>query len=105
MLTGELKKELIDLLTPLVTQHQEARKLVTDDVVRQFMTTRPLDFNFWSLFAEVVSNEMLSSGGCITEYVNISKKKLKDVSCLLLPILSGRVFSIFIGHFRRRVKW
>lgn len=46
MLTGELKKELIDLLSPLVTQHQEARKAVTDDVVKQFMTTRPLEFTF-----------------------------------------------------------
>lgn len=50
MLTGELKKELIDLLSPLVTQHQEARKAVTDDVVKQFMTTRPLEFTFWLLF-------------------------------------------------------
>lgn len=46
MLTGELKKELIDLLSPLVTQHQEARKAVTDDVVKEFMTTRPLEFTF-----------------------------------------------------------
>lgn len=42
MLTGELKKELIDLLTPLVTNLQEKRKTVTDDVVQQFMTPRPL---------------------------------------------------------------
>ena len=44
LLTGYLKLELINLLTPLVTAHQEARKLVTDDVVRQFMTPRPLNF-------------------------------------------------------------
>lgn len=42
MLSGELKKELIDLLTPLVTNLQEKRKTVTDDVVQQFMTPRPL---------------------------------------------------------------
>jgi tryptophanyl-tRNA synthetase len=46
MLTGELKKELIDLLTPLVTNLQEKRKTVTDDVVQQFMTPRPLKCSF-----------------------------------------------------------
>jgi tryptophanyl-tRNA synthetase len=46
MLTGELKKELIDLLTPLVTNLQEKRKTVTDDVVHQFMTPRPLKCSF-----------------------------------------------------------
>lgn len=44
MLTGELKKELIDVLQKLVGEHQERRKTVTDDVVRQFMTPRPLNF-------------------------------------------------------------
>ena len=46
MLTGELKKELIDLLTPVVTSHQEARKAVTNEVVQQYMAVRPLKFNF-----------------------------------------------------------
>lgn len=44
MLTGELKAELIALLTPIVVAHQEARKQVTDDVVKQFMTPRALNF-------------------------------------------------------------
>lgn len=44
MLTGELKKILIETLQPLVAQHIERRKLVTDDVVREFMRIRPLKF-------------------------------------------------------------
>lgn len=44
MLTGEVKKELIGVLQKMVASHQERRSLVTDDVVRQFMTVRPLDY-------------------------------------------------------------
>ena len=44
MLTGEIKKELIAVLTTMVEEHQERRKLVTDETVRQFMEIRPLDF-------------------------------------------------------------
>ena len=44
MLTGELKAELIAVLQKLVGEHQERRKTVTDDVVRQFMTPRSLNF-------------------------------------------------------------
>jgi tryptophanyl-tRNA synthetase len=42
MTTGEIKKELIDCLTPLVLSHQAARARVTDDMVRAFMTPRKL---------------------------------------------------------------
>ena len=44
LLTGNLKKELIDILTPICTTHQEARKKVTDEVVMEFMKPRPLNF-------------------------------------------------------------
>merc|ERR1712180_487738 len=44
MLTGELKKVLIETLQPLVAKHIERRKLVTDDVVKEFMRIRPLKF-------------------------------------------------------------
>ena len=43
MLTGELKKMLIDLLQKLVEEHQKRRAEVTDDVVKQFMTPRALN--------------------------------------------------------------
>jgi tryptophanyl-tRNA synthetase len=46
LLTGYLKKELIEILQKLVAEHQERRKLVTDDVVRQFMTPRTLKYNY-----------------------------------------------------------
>ncbi|CAB1330603.1 unnamed protein product [Coregonus sp. 'balchen'] len=46
LLTGELKKSLIETLQPMITSHQERRKQVTDETVKQFMTPRPLDFNF-----------------------------------------------------------
>ena len=38
LLTGELKKELVSVLQELVGQHQERRKGVTDDTLREFMT-------------------------------------------------------------------
>ncbi len=46
MLTGELKAELISVLTPIVTSHQENRKAVTDEIVKQFMTPRPMKCGF-----------------------------------------------------------
>ncbi|XP_076762498.1 tryptophanyl-tRNA synthetase [Xylocopa sonorina] len=44
ILTGELKKELIDVLQPLVAKHQEARSKLTDEIVRQYMVPRDLGF-------------------------------------------------------------
>lgn len=46
LLTGELKKFFVDTITPIVQQHQEAMKLVTADVISQFMTPRKLKFEF-----------------------------------------------------------
>ena len=42
MLTGYLKKELIDVVTPLIQEIQERRKTITDEVVAQFMEPRAL---------------------------------------------------------------
>ena len=44
LLTGDLKKELIGILQKLVSEQQERRKLVTDEVVEQFMSLRNLQF-------------------------------------------------------------
>lgn len=44
ILTGELKKELIDVLQPLVAAHQEAKSKLTDETVRQYMVPRDLGF-------------------------------------------------------------
>ncbi|GAB6021632.1 Tryptophan--tRNA ligase, cytoplasmic [Chamberlinius hualienensis] len=46
LLTGHLKKELIGILQRIVAEHQERRKLVTDEVVLQYMTPRKLKFNY-----------------------------------------------------------
>lgn len=46
LLTGELKKLLIETLQPLVKEHQEKRAKVTDEVIKQFMTPRKLKFDF-----------------------------------------------------------
>uniref|UniRef100_A0A8C5WKB4 Tryptophan--tRNA ligase, cytoplasmic n=1 Tax=Leptobrachium leishanense TaxID=445787 RepID=A0A8C5WKB4_9ANUR len=46
LLTGELKKLLIETLQPLIAAHQESRKQVSDEVVKQFMTPRKLAFDF-----------------------------------------------------------
>ena len=46
LLTGELKKILIDILQPIIAAHQERRAKVTDEVVKQFMTPRKLKTKF-----------------------------------------------------------
>lgn len=43
MLTGEVKKILIGILTQMTKDHQEARAAVTDEMVRNFMAVRPID--------------------------------------------------------------
>lgn len=42
MLTSEIKKILIETLQPIVQLHQNLRKKVTDEMVKTFMTPRPL---------------------------------------------------------------
>ncbi|GJV32303.1 tryptophan--tRNA ligase, cytoplasmic [Tanacetum coccineum] len=42
MLTGDIKKRLVQVLSELVERHQAARALVTDEMVDAFMAVRPL---------------------------------------------------------------
>ena len=44
MLTGEVKKELIGVLQKLVKNHQEKRAAVTDEMVKEFMRVRELEW-------------------------------------------------------------
>jgi tryptophanyl-tRNA synthetase len=44
LLTGELKKMAITLLQEYVKRFQERRKDVTDEVLRQYMTPRKLEW-------------------------------------------------------------
>lgn len=44
MLSGEIKKELIEVLQPLVKQHQERKAAIADDVLDRFFQIRPLNF-------------------------------------------------------------
>ncbi|KAL5983190.1 hypothetical protein ACLOJK_017274 [Asimina triloba] len=46
MLTGEVKKRLIEVLTELVERHRKARAAVTDEMVDAFMAVRPLPHMF-----------------------------------------------------------
>ncbi|CAL1293936.1 unnamed protein product [Larinioides sclopetarius] len=46
LLTGDLKNQLIAILQRVVSDHQERRKEVTDDIVKLFMTPRKLKFDF-----------------------------------------------------------
>ena len=46
LLTGYLKKELIEILQKIVADHQERRKAVTEDVVKEFMTPRKLKYDY-----------------------------------------------------------
>lgn len=44
LLTGELKKILIDTIQPIIALHQERRAAITDELLKQFMTPRKLNF-------------------------------------------------------------
>ncbi|KAF5300925.1 hypothetical protein FQR65_LT09088 [Abscondita terminalis] len=46
MLTGELKKLLIDTITPIIQHHQEQRGKITDEILKQYMTPRKLNYNY-----------------------------------------------------------
>lgn len=45
LLSGELKAKAIEILQPIVAEHQTNRKLATDEVLDQFMAIRPLNFD------------------------------------------------------------
>ena len=44
MLSGEIKKELIGVLQPMVAEHQKRRAQVTEEVLDQFFEVRQLEF-------------------------------------------------------------
>ncbi|KAL5009393.1 hypothetical protein ScPMuIL_014974 [Solemya velum] len=46
LLTGYLKKELVEILQKIVGDHQQRRKNVTDEVAYSYMKPRKLDFNY-----------------------------------------------------------
>lgn len=46
LLTGYLKKELIEILQKIVGEHRQRRSQLTDDIVKQFMTPRKLKFDY-----------------------------------------------------------
>jgi len=46
MLTGELKKEIIEVLQRIIQKHQEERAKVTEEIIDQFMTPRKLNYKF-----------------------------------------------------------
>lgn len=46
LLTGFLKKELIEVLQKLVAEHQEKRAKVTDEMIREAMKPRKLKFDY-----------------------------------------------------------
>lgn len=44
LMTGDVKARLIEVLVPVIEEHQRRRKLATDDVVKHFMSVRELEF-------------------------------------------------------------
>uniref|UniRef100_A0A182PBF2 Tryptophan--tRNA ligase, cytoplasmic n=1 Tax=Anopheles epiroticus TaxID=199890 RepID=A0A182PBF2_9DIPT len=46
LLSGEMKKIAIDTLQPIVSEHQNRRKEVTDEVLNLFLTPRKLNYDF-----------------------------------------------------------
>ncbi|KAL9658682.1 hypothetical protein ABK040_006216 [Willaertia magna] len=55
MLTGEVKKILIEILQKIVKEHQERRAKITDEEVKEFLSVRKLDFNWLERRAKVVN--------------------------------------------------
>lgn len=53
MLTGELKQTLISIVQNIISQHQQRRNQVTDEMVRQFMTPRKLDLKLLSVLSKI----------------------------------------------------
>ena len=45
MLTGEVKARLVDVLAPMVAEHQKKRADVTNEVVKAYMSVRPLQMD------------------------------------------------------------
>jgi tryptophanyl-tRNA synthetase len=43
LLSGEIKKLATECLQPIVSAHQEKKKLVTDEIIEKFMTPRKLE--------------------------------------------------------------
>lgn len=46
LLTGYLKKELVEILQKMVGEHRQRRANITDELVKQFMTPRKLKFDY-----------------------------------------------------------
>lgn len=46
MLSGEIKAKAVECLQPIVAEHQVRRKAVTDEVLKEFMTPRKLNYKF-----------------------------------------------------------
>jgi tryptophanyl-tRNA synthetase len=46
MLSGQIKQELINIIVPMVEEHQRIRNSLTDEDVQAFFTRRELDFTF-----------------------------------------------------------
>lgn len=46
LLTGELKKILIDVVTPVLRDHQDRRAQISDELLHQYMSPRKLCFDY-----------------------------------------------------------
>ena len=46
LLTGYLKRDLIAIIQKIVSDHQQLRRQITDEVVHEFMAPRPLHFQY-----------------------------------------------------------
>ena len=62
LLTGFLKKELIDTITPIIVEHQKQRAKVTDDLVMEFMRPRSLNWGVSSASGSPVHHKLIKSG-------------------------------------------
>ena len=73
MMTSEIKVKLAETITPIIVKHQEARKLVTDAIVEDFMARKKLEWYvrgqccLFLCFLRGALNTLWSVSACVTE--------------------------------------
>jgi len=90
MLTGELKKELIDVITPILEKHQAARKLLTDADVMEYMRPRaltcknkPLNIKIDPKLGPLAPESMAKLEAALTDESYLTQSKFSDADVLM----------------------
>ena len=108
MLTGDLKKELINVLTPIVSAHQEKRKTVTNQDVLDFMSPRQLNFNVQPVFkvvAPFLDQECLDKlDQHLKDHSYVHGHQLSEVDVILASHIDNFMTFVYIQRWLSHVK-